>query len=82
MAIGDNIKARRAAGKGVMGWVDSHKGDDNSLAEIQASSVRIDAGVNPSTSQSQVGISKIDISKVPPPKSKTAIFSSCFLSKP
>ena len=31
MAIGDNIKARRAAGKGVMGWVDSHKGDDNSL---------------------------------------------------
>ena len=34
------------------------------------------------TSKTPSPISKIEISKVPPPKSKTAIFSSCFLSRP
>jgi len=31
MALGDKIKARRKAGKGLMGYIDSHKGDSNSL---------------------------------------------------
>ena len=45
MAIGDKIKARRKAGKGLLGYMDSHKGDDNGSLKAGAFNMKISDGL-------------------------------------